>query len=284
MALVRTMKYKSGTSWKSAELNLRWKRSDMPASKWTWTHSQRKRRVTVQTVSSQTPTKRNLRNLSQCPPRCRTCPISTQSANADSAGSLKHQKKIHFLELASVLALSVKFIMAAFQLGYKLVSSLRRHRISQLSSGRPSSVKSASKPTLLWWRQKAEFTILWSTISLRETIWSSRVSVKRRTLQESSTLFVHQLTRQCSSWAVAMKATCASMTSLLAAATRKSNLRGASSFWKITRANLEPLSSSSREPLSCPGITKLCRSAARSSTSLSSTCRSLTPQPPTWVR
>ena len=146
--LFRTMKSKSGTSWKLDESSSLSRRSAIPSNPWMSIMNLRKRKVTAQTASLPIRMRRSSRNSFKCHARRKIWVMRTPSASAASAGLLKLPSRIHSSERANAPDLFLRSTFNASQHGYKRANSRKSLRTSALSSGRPSSVKSARQPTL----------------------------------------------------------------------------------------------------------------------------------------
>ena len=188
-----------------------------------------KKKATVQTAFTQTLMKKNSRNSSRCRPRWRIWVMRIQSASADSAGQQMLAKITHYLVRANAQAPSVKFITNAYRHGWRPASSQSCRATSIRTSGRPSSVRFANHPILLWWKRKVTLTTLYSTKNPAATTWCSNHSVKRRTPLELSTSSDHPKTKRFSSLVVVTSLISELTISLSHDATRRSSLSAASS-------------------------------------------------------
>lgn len=174
-------KFKSEISSRLAESSLPSRKLVMLNAPWTSMNRIIKKKAIAQIVFSLTQMKKNLRNSSKFQPLTMIWVLKIPSTSAVSAGLPRLPRKIHSWAHANALAQSDRSISAAYHPGYRPVSSPSYLPISPLISGRRSSARSVRQLTLLWWRLWIRPTTLWSMKSLRATIWSSKVYLKRRT-------------------------------------------------------------------------------------------------------
>ena len=227
------------TSWKSVASSSPSKKSAIPKPMLrckTLLKPKKSRKATVPTPPSRIARMRILRSSQKCQPSWtrKRKRVRRRADGVDSAGPVRPLRATRCWALVSARAPWARSTLNAWARGCRSDAKRNNRRTSPRTFGALLSVKSARQLIPWWWRPMVGISTWSSTNSPMATTWCLRVCHRRRTTAGLSTLSSLARRRLSSNLVAVMRVTYESTIFLWVDATRKSNLRKASSFLRIT--------------------------------------------------